>query len=221
MIGFVLVLFGFIYEDNQLFNGLIIIGLCILLGATVKTLDLIIDQIKSKSYKIWIIPLAIFIPSSMAYLALTEEPVIGMVIGAVIGMLIAGKIDHFSYVFSIIMFILLIIIAIFFKIITIETTTYYIIPVAAAGSFFDEFGHEKYSKNKKVVKFIFKHRFFLKIFAFLGVIVGFAQPIHLTGFICFDIFYDLIEMSYELDFFKNIPKNNNSKLKLNREVKNA
>ena len=83
--------------------------------------------------------------------------------------------------------------------ITIEVTTFYIIPVAAAGSFLDEFGHEHWKSNKKSITFIFKHRFFLKTFAFFGVILGFAQPIHFIGFLCFDIFYDLIDTAGQYD----------------------
>jgi len=193
MTGVTLIILGFSYPKSNVLNGLILVGFCILLGIAVKMMDQLIDEIKVKSYRIWIVPLAIFIPTSMVYLALTEEPVIGMVIGTVIGIIIAGKLDHPAYVASVILFIALISIAFLLHVINIETTTLYIIPVAAAGSFLDEFGHEHCKSNKKTIIFIFKHRFFLKIFAFFGVILGFAQPIHLIGFLCFDIFYDLID----------------------------
>jgi hypothetical protein len=184
---------GFSYPKNIVFHGFTIVGICVLLGVTVKTMDHLIDEIKMKSYRLWIVPLALFIPSSMAYLALTEGPVIGMVIGTVIGLLITRKIDHLAYIASIVLFILLVFFASVIHMITIEVTTFYIIPVAAAGSFLDEFGHEHWKSNKKTITFIFKHRFFLKTFAFFGVILGFAQPIHFIGFLCFDIFYDLID----------------------------
>lgn len=220
MIGTGLFLIGITYPNDTSFHGLIIVGLCVLLGMAVKTLDQLIDQIKVKSYRIWIIPLAIFIPSSMAYLALTEEPVVGMVIGAVVGMLIAGKLDHPAYIISVIIFIFLIFIAVLYQIMTIESTTIYIVPVAAIGSFLDEFCHEHYKKNEKFVKFFLKHRFFLKIFAFFGVLAGFAKPVHLIGFLCFDIFYDLINTSYKIDNKKIILKNN-SLLEINKGANNA
>jgi len=190
---------GFSYPKNIVFHGFTIMGICVLLGIAVKTMDQLIDEIKIKSYRIWIIPLAIFIPSSMAYLALTEAPVVGMVIGTVIGLIIIGKIDHPAYIASIILFITLVFSAYVLHIINIEVTTFYIIPVAAAGSFLDEFGHERWKSNKKSITFIFKHRFFLKTFAFFGVIIGFAQPIHFIGFLCFDIFYDLVDTANRYD----------------------
>lgn len=199
LIGIGCILIGFSYQNNSVFHGLVIVGICILLGAAVKTMDHIVDEIKMKSYRLWIVPLALFIPCSMAYLALTEGPVIGMVIGTVIGLLITGKIDHLAYIASIILFIILVFFASVLHMITIEVTTFYIIPVAAAGSFLDEFGHEHWKSNKKIITFIFKHRFFLKIFAFFGVLLGFALPIHFIGFLCFDIFYDLIDTTGQYD----------------------
>jgi len=207
IIGVVLIILGFSYPESNVLDGLIVVGICILLGIAVKMMDQLIDEIKDGSYKILIIPLAIFIPTSMAYLALTEEPVIGMVIGTAIGLLIASKLDHPMYIVSVILFVILISMAYMMHIITVEVTTFYIIPVAAMGSFLDEFGHDK-CKNGKITKFVFKHRFFLKIFAFLGFILGFAQPVHLIGFLCFDIFYDFVDMAWQQDTI-------NKKFKLN------
>ena len=199
IIGVGCILVGFYYPKNNVFNGLILVGLCILLGLAVKIMDQLIDEIKDRSYKMWIIPLAIFIPASMAYLALTEEPVIAMVIGTAIGLLIAGKLDHPMYLVSVILFVILIFITFALNVINIEPTTFCIIPVAAIGSFLDEFGHDKLESNKKVIIFMFKHRFFLKAFAFLGFILGFAYLIHLIGFLCFDIFYDLVDTAWQYD----------------------
>jgi len=198
-IGIGCILIGFFYQDNIVFHGFTIVGICVLLGVAVKTMDQLIDEIKIKSYRLWILPLALFIPSSMAYLALTEGPVIGMVIGTVIGLLITGKIDHLAYIASIVLFIVLVFFASVSHMINIEITTFYIIPVAAVGSFLDEFGHEHWKSNKRSITFIFKHRFFLKTFAFFGVLLGFAQPIHFIGFLCFDIFYDLVDTANRYD----------------------
>ena len=194
--GIILVILGFSYHESNVFNGLTVVGLCILLGVAVKTMDQLIDEIKHRSSKILIVPLGIFIPTAMAYLALTEEPVVGMVLGTVIGLLIAGKLDHPMYIVSVLLFIVLVFIAYMMHIITIEATTFYIIPVAAMGSFLDEFGHDRFN-DRKIAIFVFKHRFFLKIFAFLGFILGFAQLAHLIGFLCFDIFYDLVDIAWQ------------------------
>ncbi len=199
LIGIGCILIGFFYQNNIVFHGFTIVGICVLLGVAVKTMDQLIDEIKIKSYRLWILPLALFIPSSMAYLALTEGPVIGMVIGTVIGLIITRKIDHLAYIASIVLFIILVFFASLLHMINIEITTFYIIPVAAVGSFLDEFGHEHWKSNKRSITFIFKHRFFLKTFAFFGVLLGFAQPIHFIGFLCFDIFYDLVDTANRYD----------------------
>ncbi len=197
--GFICIILGFSFHQNILSHGFIVIDICILLGVTTKSMDQLIDETNMKSYRLWIIPCAIFIPSSMAYLALTEGPVIGMVIGTVIGLIVAGKIDHPAYGISIILFIALIFFAFVMRVIQIEVTTFYIIPVAAAGSFLDEFGHERWRSSNKSITFIFKHRFFLKIFAFFGVVLGFALPIHFIGFLCFDVCYDLVDATIRSD----------------------
>lgn len=221
LIGVGCIIIGFFYFQDPIFHGFIIVGICILLGISVKIMDQLIDEIKVKSYRISTIPLAIFIPISMAYLALTEEPVVGMVIGTAIGILLAGKLDHPAYAVSIILFVALISIAFVLQIINIEATTFYIIPVAATGSFMDEFGHERWRNNKKVVTFIFKHRFFLKTFAFFGVILGFAQPIHFIGFLCFDIFYDLVETAYRHNDISKKPMPHSPQLGLDKGFENA
>ena len=215
IIGIVLVILGFSYPKSNVFNGFIVVGLCILLGLAVKIMDHLIDEIKDRSYKMWIIPLAIFIPASMAYLALTEEPVIGMVIGTAIGLLIAGKLDHPMYLVSVILFVILIFITFALNVINIEPTTFYIIPVAAIGSFLDEFGHDKWKSNKKIIIFMFKHRFFLKAFAFIGFILGFVHLVHLVGFLCFDIFYDLVDATWQNDIIGEKFMPNGSKGRLN------
>jgi hypothetical protein len=207
---------GFSSPKNIVFHGFAIVGICVLLGVAVKTMDQLIDEIKVKSYRLWILPLTIFIPTSMAYLALTEEPVIGMVLGTVIGILIAGKLDHPAYVISVILFITMISIAFVFQVIHIEVATFYIIPIAATGSFLDEFGHEHWKSNNKSITFIFKHRFFLKTFAFFGVIFGFAQPIHFIGFLCFDIFYDLVGTANQYDVKNQKSIQNNPQAGFNR-----
>jgi hypothetical protein len=199
IMGIGLITLGFSSPENIIFHGFILVGICVLLGIAVKTMDQLIDEIKIKSYRLWIVPLMFFIPISMAYLALTEEPVIGMVLGTVIGIVIAGKLDHPAYVISVILFIALISLAFVFHVIHIDVTTVYIIPVAATGSFLDEFGHEHWNSDNRSITFVFKHRFFLKTFAFFGMILGFAQPIHFIGFLCFDIFYDLIDTAQRYD----------------------
>ena len=203
-IGFILV--GLYYQKNNVLNGLILIGLCILWGVIVKLMDQLIDEKTAKSYRIWIIPLAFFIPISMVYIALTEEPVIGMVVGTAIGLLIAGKLDHPMYLVSVILFVTIVVIVSMLSMVDIKITTFYIIPVAATGSFLDEFVHERWKSGQKIVMFILKHRFFLKAFAVLGFLLGYAHLVHLIGFLCFDIFYDIVDTAWQYELVnKKIP----------------
>ena len=56
--------------------------------------------------------------------------------------------------------------------------------------------------NGKVTKLLnscLNTDFFLKAFAFIGFILGFAHLIHLIGFLCFDIFYDLVDTAWQND----------------------
>jgi len=82
------------------------------------------------------------------------------------------------------------------------------------GSFLDEFGHDKWKSNK-ITKFVFKHRFFLKAFAFIGFILGFVHLVHLVGFLCFDIFYDLVDATWRNDIIGEKFMPNGSKGRLN------
>lgn len=218
LIGFGSFLIGLLYSDDTYLYGFTIVGICTLLGITIKTMDQLIDKKKVKSNRIWIILMTIFITVAMTYLALTEEPVIGMVIGTVIGLMIAGKLDHSAYLVITLLFIALIFVAYLMQIIHVELTTFIIIPVAATGSFLDEFVHERWQSNNWIITFIFKHRFFLKVFALLGVLVEFAQPIHFIGFLCFDIFYDIIGTAYRYDNKAKKQISNSIKTNINKRV---
>lgn len=180
-------------------QDILLIGLCILLGAIIKLLDQIIDIGRAYNHKMWVAVIALIIPISLTYLAVTEGPVIGMVVGTVIGLILTRKIDHPAYIASIGFFFLFVFMTLGFESIQVPTETFLIIPVAAAGSFLDEFGHDRWKSGNKYISFFLEHRFFLKIFAFIGMLVGFAQFIHFLGFLSFDIAYDITNRLYSPD----------------------
>jgi len=70
--------------------------------------------------------------------------------------------------------------------------TFYLIPMALAGSFLDEFIHEKTARKQDIVYTFFDHRPLPKMTAFIATIIGFAGAVHLVGFLFFDVAYDVV-----------------------------
>lgn len=180
-------------------NGLILIGICLILGFLVKLTDQLIDDKTMKKYRFLILPFAIAIPILMIYIADINDPVFGMVIGTAFGLLVAGKLDHPAYIISVVTFIVVIILLKCFDIINITDTSIYLIPLAFCGAFGDEFGHEKVTKKNtnKVITLFFKHRFALKTAAIIGVLIDWAEIIHFIGFLCFDLGYEIVDYSWK------------------------
>ncbi len=188
---------GFIFK----YSDIVLIGFCLILGLDVKLTDQLIDDRSMKPFRKYVFPLAIVIPVLMGYLATTHDPVFGMVIGTAIGLLLSGKIDHPAFIMCVIGFIIAMVAFVLLAGVEIAITSVYIVPIAAFGAFGDEFGHERISAKKEgdvpgSVVFFFKHRFLLKCMAILCVITGFAEIIHLAGFLCFDLAYDIIAYTW-------------------------
>ncbi len=187
--GFLLIILSLIIDDNRI-N---LVGFCILLGFLIKGTDEFIDNPKLKRYRILIFPFAFAIPLIMIYLAYIHDPVFGMVLGTALGLLLTGKIDHPGFILSFLMFIVLVLLLVLYGGLSIAMSSVYIIPLAFAGSYLDEFGHERTSGKEasKAIKWFFEHRFALKTAAVIGTVIGLAQPVHLIAFLCFDIAYDI------------------------------
>ena len=180
-------------------DDIILIGLCIFLGLDVKLIDQLIDDESMIRYRRLTFPLAILIPILMGYLAIIHDPVFGMVLGTALGLLLSGKLDHPAFVMAAVGFIVVMSAFVILFNIDIATTSLYLIPLAAFGAFGDEFGHEKVSaaSHSIVIRFFFEHRFLLKIIALISVLIDFAEPIHLLGFLCWDISYDVVAQTWE------------------------
>ena len=175
------------------YSGATLVGLCILLGMLIKGMDQLIDVPGFRKFRYLIPPIAVAIPLIIGYLAFVHDPVFGMVIGTALGLILTGKIDHLGFVVSIIGFIGIIVLLVVLGSPTIAVTSIYIIPFAFIGCYADEVGHEKMSSRTRprLLKFFFEHRFALKVTAVICTLLGFALPIHLIAFICFDIAYDI------------------------------
>ena len=195
--GLILSLIGE-FNDN---NDLILIGICLILGFLVKFTDQLIDDNSMKKFRYLILPFAIAISLLMIYLTKDNGPVFGMVIGTAFGLLVAGKLDHPAYIVSVICFIGVMVLLINFDIIDLSKKSYYLIPLAFCGAFGDEFGHEKVTTNiekkNKIITLFFKHRFALKTAAVVAVIISWAEIIHLIGFLCFDLGYEIVDYSWK------------------------
>jgi hypothetical protein len=189
LIGFLLIDFGYAFQHS----GASLVGICILLGLIIKSMDQLIDVARFRANRILIAPFAISIPLMMGYLAYTHDPVFGMVIGTAIGLVLSGKIDHKAYVLSILAFLAVVALLVLFGNLHIAMTSVYIIPFAVAGSYLDELGVEKVRAKKAAgpLRQFFEHRSVLKITAVICTALGFAQIIHLIAFFCFDIAYDI------------------------------
>ena len=194
-IGISISIYG-IHLSNE---NVTLIGLCIILGLDVKLIDQLIDDESMRPYRKFAFPLAILIPLLMGYLATIHDPVFGMVMGTAIGLLLSGKLDHPVFIMAAMGFIGAMSVFIIVFHVDIASTTIYLIPMAAFGAYGDEFGHERIGKGTYPtwIKFFFEHRFLLKTVAALSVLIGFADPIHLAGFLCWDLTYDAVAVIWE------------------------
>jgi hypothetical protein len=197
IIGLIVTGTGFLWVNDDV----TLIGLCIILGLDVKFIDQLIDDDTMKPHRKFAIPLALLIPILMGYLATIHDPVFGMVLGTAAGLLLAGKLDHPAFLIAAVGFMCGMIAFVVIRDISIATTSYYLIPMAAFGSYGDEFGHERIRHGNFpnwVVQF-FEHRFLLKSVAAFSVLIGFADMIHLIGFLCWDATYDSVAYVWKMD----------------------
>ncbi len=170
----------------------ILMGSCAFLGAVVKSTDQYIDLGLADKHKKEVFGLAAFIPLVMSYLAFSYDPVFGMVVGAGLGLLFAGKLDHPGFQMAFFGFLALVFVIAYGFDMEFSAETFYIMPMALAGSFLDETIHEKTAKRKDWVHTFFDHRPLLKIAALAATLLGFSGLVHLVGFLMFDLLYDVV-----------------------------
>lgn len=171
-------------------SAVVLLGLCILLAVCVKGMDQAIDLETMSSRRWMAYPLAAGVPLITVYLATVQDPVFGMVLGTAIGLLAAGKWNHPAFFVAGIGFVALMLSAVVALRIDIALTSYYLIPMAAAGNYLDEFLHERIPASHGPPGRFAEHRPVLKIVALTAVLAGFAGWIHLAGFLAFDLAYD-------------------------------
>ncbi len=190
-IGLAMTSAGFVLVSG----GIILLGLCVLLAVCIKGMDQAVDLDSMARHRRMAYPLAIGVPVITGYLALHHDPVFGMVLGTAIGLLIAGKWDHPAFFVAGIGFILFMLAFVLVAQVPIAITSYYLIPMAAAGNWLDEFSHER-TAGKGLPGSVFQHRPILKVVGLMAVLIGFAEWIHLGGLLAFDISYDAIALTW-------------------------
>lgn len=193
--GIVISLTGFLRGSADI----VLIGFCVILGLDVKFIDQLIDDDEMKKFRFLAFPLALLIPVLMGYLAVIHDPVFGMVMGTALGLLLSGKLDHPAFIMAAVGFFIAMIAFVLLFNVDIAMTSVYLIPLAAFGAFGDEYGHEKVAGGAYPgwVCLFFEHRFLLKIVALVSVIIGFAGLIHLMGFLCWDLTYDVVAVTWK------------------------
>jgi hypothetical protein len=177
-------------------SDLSLVGLCVLLAFCIKGMDQAVDLDSMATHRRLSYPLALGVPIITIYLAISHDPVFGLVMGTAIGLLLAGKWDHPSFYVAGIGFIVFMIGFILVFRVPIAITSFFLIPMAAAGNWLDEFTHER-TAGKGGLEHFFEHRPVLKIIALFAVLIGFAEWIHLAGLLAFDISYDYIAMVWK------------------------
>ncbi len=174
-------------------SGAALIGLCLLLGIFIKGLDQLIDLGVFDDHRKVGFTLALAIAAIVFYLAMEHDPVFGMVVGTALGLLLAGKIDHPALLTAMIVSVVLLVLGVAFLRPDTPMSSYLLIPMAAAGNLADEWTHDRFEKGEsRALARFFHHRPVLKCVALLAVVVHFAEWIHLVGFLCFDLAYDLV-----------------------------
>jgi len=193
IVGLVLTVIGLV----ALNEGATLIGLCVLLGLSIKGMDQAVDLDSMSGRRHFAYLFAAGIPVITIYLALHEDPVFGMILGTAIGLLLAGKWDHPSFFVAGIGFIVFSFGFILLFDVEIATTSYYLVPMAAVGNYLDEFAHDRTAGTGGRAERYMEHRPILKVVGLIAVLIGFAEWIHLAGLLAFDLSYDLIAVVWK------------------------
>lgn len=109
-----------------------------------------------------------------------------LILGIVIGVTLSQKVDRPNMLFGL---ILTLMVAFYFE---LKTPIPWLLLVVALFTFIDEIGHGKLSRKKGFSAFFFRYRMSLKLAMIILTSISLVQVIHLIGFLCFDLSYDLM-----------------------------
>lgn len=106
-------------------------------------------------------------------------------LGLIIGVILSRKVDRPNMIVGL---ILTFIFAFYFG---LQIPTPLLLIVVALFTLIDEVGHEKLAQKKGYLAFFFRYRLSLKLIMVLLAGIFLVRVIHLMGFLCFDLSYDL------------------------------
>jgi hypothetical protein len=108
-----------------------------------------------------------------------------IILGIIVGVIVSKKVDRPNMIFGL---VLTIIFALVFE---PESPVPFLTIMVSLFTFIDETGHEIYSQKRGLLSLFFHYRLALKLVMICMAIVSLIQVIHLVGFLCFDLAYEV------------------------------
>jgi hypothetical protein len=153
-------------------------------GVTLKTSDFLGEREKT--------PLSVLsaVTSSLVFGVLMSESVFSssLILGLFIGVTLSRKVDRPNLVLGL---ILTFAFAFLFE---VKTPTPWLVIVVTSFTFIDEWGHEQLSRKEGIAALFFRYRLTLKLVMSLLTLISHVQALHLMGFLCFDLSYDITNL---------------------------
>ena len=135
------------------------------------------------------------VASSLVFGVLMSESVFSssLILGLFIGVAASRKVDRPNLILGV---ILTFVFALLFE---LKTPTMWLVIVVALFAFIDEWGHEKLTQKSGLKALFFRYRLTLKLVLSLLTLMSQIQALHLMGFLCFDLSYDLTNLILQKD----------------------
>ncbi len=153
-------------------------------GATLKTSDFLGERENTR--------LAVLsaVASSLVFGVLMSESVFSssLILGLFIGVTASRKVDRPNLVLGLILTFA------FALLLEVKTPTLWLVIVVTLFTFIDEWGHERFSRTEGAAALFFRYRLALKLATGLLTLMSQIEVLHLMGFLCFDLSYDLTNL---------------------------
>lgn len=153
-------------------------------GVTLKTSDFLGERENTR--------LAVLstVASSLVFGVLMSESVFSssLILGLFIGVTASRKVDRPNLVLGLILTFA------FALLMEVKTPTLWLVTVVTLFTFIDEWGHEQFSRTEGAAALFFRYRLTLKLATGLLTLISQIAVLHLMGFLCFDLSYDLTNL---------------------------
>ena len=153
-------------------------------GVTLKTADVLGEGENTR------LALLSAIAASLVFGVLLSESVFSssLILGLFIGVTASRKVDRPNLVLGLILTFA------FALVFDVKTPTPCLAIVVTLFTFIDEWGHERFSRTEGAAAIFFRYRFTLKLVMTLLTLMSQIEVLHLTGFLSFDLSYDLTNL---------------------------